>query len=196
MGAAFCLCQGKGYLPIPGQRISPNPRAKDISQSQGKGYLPIPGQGISPNPRAKDISQSPFEIKVDDTGARYVTEKLTEQTKNHQGGSKQSDQLFSDVRMYETSNGLNPVTAFEFYLSKVRPECDALFQTPNKNYARSPAEHWYKNEPLGKNAIAKIMERLSVKAELSQRYTNHCVRASAVTHLYFKEVWIPRKYAQ
>ena len=65
---------------------------------------------------------------MDDTGARYVTEKLTEQTKNHEGGSKQSDQLFSDVRMYETSNGLNPVTAFEFYLSKVRPECDALFQ--------------------------------------------------------------------
>ena len=80
------------------------------------------------------------------------------------------------------------VTAFEFYLSKVRPECDALFQTPNKNYARSPAEHWYKNEPLGKNAIAKIMERLLVKAELSQRYTNHCVRASAVTHLFQRGV--------
>ena len=136
----------------------------------------------------RELNKQSFEIKVDDTGARYVTEKLTEQTKNHQGGSKQSDQLFSDVRMYETSNGLNPVTAFEFYLSKVRPECDALFQTPNKNYARSPAEHWYKNEPLGKNAIAKIMERLSVKAELSQRYTNHCVRASAVTHLFQRGV--------
>ena len=74
------------------------------------------------------LNKQSFEIKVDDTGARYVTEKLTEQTKNHEGGSKQSDQLFSDVRMYETSNGLNPVTAFEFYLSKVRPECDALFQ--------------------------------------------------------------------
>ena len=45
-----------------------------------------------------------------------------------------------------------------------------------------------KNEPLGKNAIAKIMERLSVKAELSQRYTNHCVRASAVTHLFQRGV--------
>ena len=62
------------------------------------------------------------------------------------------------------------------------------YAVSNKKYAGAPAEHWYKNEPLGKNAIAKIMEKLSVKAELSQRYTNICVRASAVTHLFQRGV--------
>ena len=41
--------------------------------------------------------------------------------------------------------------------------------------------HWYRNEPLGKNTISKMMERISIKAELSERYTNHCIRASTVT---------------
>ena len=35
-----------------------------------------------------------------------------------------------------------------------------------------------------KNTISKLMERISLKATLSQRYTNHCVRASTITTLY------------
>ena len=41
----------------------------------------------------RELTRQSFEIKTDDAGARYVTEKLTEQTKNYQGGSssKQSE---------------------------------------------------------------------------------------------------------
>lgn len=131
----------------------------------------------------RELTKDSFEIKTDDVGARCVKEKLTEQTKNHQGGSRQSDQLYDDVRMYETSNALDPVAAFEFYLSKTHPQCEVLFQTPNKQ-ATSGINYWYKKEPLGKNTISKMMERISVKAELSERYTNHCVRASTITKLY------------
>jgi len=80
----------------------------------------------------RELTRQSFEIKTDDTGARYITEKLTEQTKNYQGGAKQSEQSYSDVRMYETSTSLDPVAAFEFYLSKTPPDCKALFQAPNK----------------------------------------------------------------
>ena len=68
-------------------------------------------------------------INTDDTGARYVTEKLTEQSKNYQGGAKQFEQWYSDVRMYETStaNWSFPVAVFEFYLGKTHPDCKALF---------------------------------------------------------------------
>ena len=31
----------------------------------------------------RELTKQSFEIKTDDTGARYVTEKLTEQTKNY-----------------------------------------------------------------------------------------------------------------
>ena len=79
--------------------------------------------------------------------------------------------------MYETSTALNPVAAFECYLGKTHPDCKALFQTPNKattkNMNFASAQHWYRNEPLGKNTISKMMERISIKAELSERYTNH-----------------------
>lgn len=93
--------------------------------------------------------------------------------------------------MYETLNTLNPVVSFEFYLNKIHPECEVLLQTPTKHTAKSNSsiKQWYKNEPLGKHTICKIMERISVKAaELSERYTNHCVRQSAVTCLYQRGV--------
>ena len=67
----------------------------------------------------RELTRQSFEIKTDDTGARYITEKLTEQTKN--SILDQSEQSYSDVRMYETSTALDPVAAFEFYLSKTHP---------------------------------------------------------------------------
>ena len=47
----------------------------------------------------RELSKQSFGIKTDDSGARYVTEIQTEQTKNYQGGSKQKDQAYSDVRV-------------------------------------------------------------------------------------------------
>ena len=81
---------------------------------------------------------------------------------------------------------------FEFYLSKTHPDCKALFQTPNKattkNINFASARQWYRNEPLGKNNISKMMERIFIKAELSEPYTNHCIRASTVTSLFQRGV--------
>ena len=107
----------------------------------------------------RELSRQSFEIKTDDTRACYVFKKLTEQTKNYQGGSKQSEQSYSDVRMYKTSTALDPVVAFKFYLSKTHPNCNALFQTPNKATTKdinfASVRHWYRNEPLGKIASAR-----------------------------------------
>ncbi|CAH3124795.1 unnamed protein product [Porites lobata] len=64
----------------------------------------------------RELSKQSFGIKTDDSGARYVTKIQTEQTKNYQGGSKQKDQAYSDVRMYENSTPLDPVGSFEFYV--------------------------------------------------------------------------------
>ena len=55
---------------------------------------------------------------------------------------------------------------------------------PPKNMNFANAQHWYRNEPLGKNTISKMMERISIKAELSERYTNHCICASTFTSLF------------
>ena len=66
-----------------------------------------------------------------------MTEIQTEQTKNYQGGSKQKDQAYSDVRMYENSALLGPMGSFELYISRVHPSCQALFQTPNHHFKKT-----------------------------------------------------------
>ena len=85
--------------------------------------------------------------------------------------------------MYEVwSVPLDPVMAFEFYVKKLHPENPHLFSKAKKHYSKE--EFWYTKEVIGKNTLASIMKEISKKAGLSQIYTNHCVRASTVTHLY------------
>ena len=110
----------------------------------------------------RELSKQSFRIKTDDSGARYVTEIQTEQTKNYQGGSKQKDQSYSDVRMYENSTPLDPVGSFEFYISRLHPSCQALFQNHN-HHSKKAESRWFRNEPLGKNTIAKLMENIFQK---------------------------------
>ena len=88
-----------------------------------------------------------------------MTEIQTEQTKNYQGGSKQKDQAYSDVRtcMYENSTPLDPVGSFEFYNSRLHPSCQALFQTSNHHFKKAESR-WFRNEPLGIHTIVKLME--------------------------------------
>ena len=89
--------------------------------------------------------------------------KHTEQTKNHQGGYKQEDQDYTDVRMYEIpvpSTTLDPVAALKLMLSKLHPSCEALFQTPLINFDISRT-CWFKYEPMGKNAMSQLMPKIS-----------------------------------
>ena len=80
--------------------------------------------------------------------------------------------------MYAVDNDeLCSVKSFKLYLGKLHPECDALFQTPNKNFKISGV--WYKKCPVGINTIGAKMSDLSKRAELSVVYTNHCLRATS-----------------
>ena len=48
----------------------------------------------------RELTKNPLEFKYDDQDKDYVTIKHTEQTKNNQGGFKQKDQDYTDVKMY------------------------------------------------------------------------------------------------
>ena len=107
-----------------------------------------------------ELTKDSLEFNKDDQDKEYVTVKHTEQTKNHRGGYKQKDQDYTDVRLYEIpSSTLDPVAALEFMLSKLHPSCEALFQTPLINFDKS-GTCWFKNEPMGKNAISQIMPKI------------------------------------
>ena len=131
----------------------------------------------------RELSKTSHEITLDDVGKRYSRIRQAERTKNYQGGSRQSDQDYRDVRMYATdlNSLLDLVNSYEFYILKLNPGIDVLFQTPKKVYDANGC--WFKCEPLGKNVSTRMMPTLPRKAGLSQVYANHCVRASTVTAL-------------
>ena len=83
--------------------------------------------------------------------------------------------LFSD-------DHLCPVKTFLRYKEKRNPMCSALFQRPKTNVTDN-SEIWYDNVPVGHNTLGSMMARISRKAGLSRKYTNHSLRATAVNIL-------------
>ena len=129
----------------------------------------------------RDFTKTSFKVSLDDKNREFIHMAHTDLTKNHRGGHKQHEQDYSTQKVYGSSGKLNIIEAYKFYLTKLNPNCKALFQTPLPNYDAD--SHWYKNEPMGKNTLGNLMKRLSKKAGLSQDYTAHSVRASTVTIL-------------
>ena len=84
--------------------------------------------------------------------------------------------------MYETGGIKCPVISFEKYMSKRNKKSCALFQYPKSAFT-DDEEEWYENRAMGKNAIGNFMSVLSKKANLSEEYTNHCIRATTITEL-------------
>lgn len=123
------------------------------------------------------MKKNTFCVDTDTEGHESVSMNTTEVTKNHQGGHKQTDIDYSDQRMY----GLG-VQIFELYLSKLRPGSDRLFQTPLRAYLSDGT--WFSREPMGKNTLSSMIQRISNKAGLSCVYTCHSVRASTITTLF------------
>jgi len=75
-----------------------------------------------------------------------------------------------------------PVESFKFYLGKLRPELDALWQCPLDSFLDGNGA-WYSKAALGRNTLASMMPDISRVAGLSQRYTNHCIRATSIQTL-------------
>ena len=67
-------------------------------------------------------------------------------------------------------------------MSKLNPPCSAFFQH-QKQSANTENAVWYEDRPLGVKKLGEMIKTISVGARLSQIYTNHSVRASAITML-------------
>ena len=82
--------------------------------------------------------------------------------------------------MYKTSIKTDGYTGLGVFLSKLHPECEGLFQYPKRNWQQTD-KIWYENRPLGVNKLSAMMKEISFAANLSRVYTNHSVRATAIT---------------
>lgn len=73
-----------------------------------------------------------------------------------------------------------PVAAFELYLSKLNPNDPRLWQKPRQGFIDYEDPEWYYAQPVGHDPLETFMEKLSIKLQLSDVYTNHCIRATCM----------------
>ncbi|XP_041478860.1 uncharacterized protein KIAA1958-like [Lytechinus variegatus] len=128
----------------------------------------------------RELTPDHFEIGQDNNGRRYVYQSRDELTKKTRENNP--DSRVDAGRMYSTGELGCPVNSYEKYVSKLNPKCSALFQTPVTSEA---PKLWYKNIPVGQKTLGQMMSTINIskRAELSRIYTNHCIRATAITIL-------------
>lgn len=123
------------------------------------------------------INKADIVFKTDENGQEYATLSVDFNTKNTPGGL--------GGREFQTCGRIQDptqVSALRRLLGMLHPLQNRLFQRILYG-ARPVGGPWFANAPLGHNSLADMMPKLSCWAKLSQRYTNHCVRASVVTDL-------------
>ena len=103
-----------------------------------------------------------------------------ELSKNHQGGFTDKSSEERQTRLYSTGQDGDAFSCFRKYVNKLNAKQEAFFQKPRAKYEQSD-QVWYENKPFGVNQLSTIMKQISIGAGLSKKYTNHCVRATAIT---------------
>ena len=80
--------------------------------------------------------------------------------------------------------------SFVKYIRRLNPGCPFLFQQSRKE----PKENiYYSNFVIGHNRLGSMMSVISEAASLSQRYTNHSLRATKV-HILEDSTQIPSRH--
>ena len=126
----------------------------------------------------RQLKKAAFEVHTDATGAKFVSKVRDELTKTH----REDDEAEEGGVMYATEGVWCPVASFEKYLQHLNPKNEFLFQRPKKEVS-SDAVVWYDNMVVGERSLGDMMKRISKDANLSRIYTNHSIRATAVTIL-------------
>ena len=130
--------------------------------------------------RQRSLKRRSFTFDVDAKGDHFGSMTHDESTKNHPGRVSDVESFGKNARMYKTSSKIDGYTGLQVFLSKLHPECEGLFQYPKRNWQQTD-KIWYENRPLGVNKLSAMMKEISSEANLSRVYTNHSVRATAIT---------------
>ena len=127
-----------------------------------------------------------FQLVYDpETQMTYVKKVSDELTKNHK--ETNNEVLTGFMPQFLDSTGhphpLCPIRSFENYVNNLNENIPNLWQQPLKSFPKDITKPWYKSEALGHNTLEKFLGRLSDKNNLSEHYTNHCIRVTSVTNL-------------
>jgi hypothetical protein len=125
-----------------------------------------------------NLTKNDIELIQRSDGKRFM--KLRDfQTKNHQGDSGARS---TEAILMETGGSDCPVSLYELYVSKLHPKNNFLWQKVKDTYLEDDAV-WFTNRKLGVNTISTFLPTISSYLKLSQKYTNHCLRATGITIL-------------
>ena len=76
-----------------------------------------------------------------------------------------------------------PVAAFKLYISKLNKKDQRMWQKPKNTDLRYEEDEWFYGLPVGHDPLEMFMCHLSIKLELTDIYTNHCIRATCMQAL-------------
>ena len=133
----------------------------------------------------RDLSLDQFRRHPDDVS--YDEQTYYEYTEH---GSKNYQGKFGDMdnkicRAYaQPSSPRCPVRILDLYFSKLPSGAEAFYMQPLQKVPANPTSRWFAQTPIGVNPLKNMMSNISKLAGLSQRYTNHSLRATAATRMF------------
>ena len=112
---------------------------------------------------------------------------MGESSKNHKTDSENLKKS-GVITFFTDENGFNPGKFLQLYLETTNAKCDRLFQRPQReakwfNIHDFAIDVFFENKPMGKNMIGEMLKKLCDAAGTSEKFTNHCVRATGITNL-------------
>lgn len=90
-----------------------------------------------------------------------------------------------DKRMFATGTDTCPVKMLKFLIEKTDESATSLFNKYTNDALSLPnsTSKWFINAPLQKRTFSNFMKDISKADGLSQIFTGHCLRATAIQHL-------------
>ena len=106
-------------------------------------------------------------------------------SKNNQHRFKDANVKNKEVRAYALPGSERClVTMLDTYLAKLPSGSSYLYMRPLENFPKDPAKPWYTRQRVGVNKLKEIVSELFGKSGLEVHYTNHSLRATAVTRMF------------
>ena len=122
------------------------------------------------------------QIKVMGMGADQYIQYTEDMSKNNSGGIKDAKYTPKTGSIFPTGGPNCPVAIISLYISRIPKNSAAFYCRANE----ASSKFWFRNQPLGENALAKIVPSFAAKAgwDTTLLWSGHSLRASCITALY------------
>ena len=143
--------------------------------------------GLRGRETLRELDKESFSaVELDSEGRRFFRLVGNFNSKNCKGSTSAKEfENARKTRVYECKDRPEecPVECYLLFVSKL-PEHFSSGLFPKPSVRPKSTNDWFCEKlPVGKNFLGELMSKLSQKADLSKRYTNHCVRVTTVSVL-------------